>query len=333
MTLGSPVNSPQSPGFPGQQHYAPSPALHSLSLSSPPPAQGGLSTPQTPQPGSGYLPGFLMGDPVLSSPATPWSGRPVVSPTKLGRSLSTQPNTGSAPVTPLPAHSLRGPQLLKENLNSSLNRSSREKAGGPPTNSLLFTPNRSMATPGQSFNTSSLQSPFHQTFNSSQELGSGAGEASTASPLDTWITVWGFPPSSVSFILSELSVCGTVLQHVMPPNSNWMHVRMQTRLQASKAVTRSGAVLGGSIMVGISACREPSVLDSLNTSSAPGLLDSTGASVASLGSGLPATPRTIRPLTQAYKEAQADNAVVPNTNTPVKSSGFVSKAMEYMFGW
>ena len=89
-------------------------------------------------------------------------------------------------------------------------------------------------------------------------------------------------------------------------------------------------------------------LDSLNTSSAPGLLDryscalctvnypalySTGASVASLGSGLPGTPRTIRPLTQAYKEAQADNAVVPNTNTPVKSSGFVSKAMEYMFGW
>lgn len=63
------------------------------------------------------------------------------------------------------------------------------------------------------------------------------------------------------------------------------------------------------------------------------VLFSTGASVASLGSGLPATPRTIRPLTQAYKEAQADNAVVPNTNTPVKSSGFVSKAMEYMFGW
>lgn len=65
------------------------------------------------------------------------------------------------------------------------------------------------------------------------------------SPLDTWVTVWGFPPSSVSFILSgiimvivmviinhlssELSVCGTVLQHIIHPNSNWMHVRMQTR--------------------------------------------------------------------------------------------------------
>ena len=67
------------------------------------------------------------------------------------------------------------------------------------------------------------------------------------SPLDNWVTVWGFPPSSVSFIISgiimvlvsvmtiiyflssELSVCGTVLQHIIHPNSNWMHVRMQTR--------------------------------------------------------------------------------------------------------
>ena len=53
---------------------------------------------------------------------------------------------------------------------------------------------------------------------------------------------------------------------------NYVHHYM-CRMQASKAVTRSGTVLGGSIMVGISACREPSVLDSLNTSSAPGLLD------------------------------------------------------------
>ena len=30
-------------------------------------------------------------------------------------------------------------------------------------------------------------------------------------------------------MLAELSVCGTVLQHIIHPNSNWMHVRMQTR--------------------------------------------------------------------------------------------------------
>ena len=36
---------------------------------------------------------------------------------------------------------------------------------------------------------------------------------------------------------------------------------------------------------------------------------------------------------QAYKEAQEDNRVVPGTNTPTRSNGLVSKAMEYMFGW
>ena len=156
MTLGSPPQSPVG--------YYNSPALHSLSISSPTHQQqqyphhqqhGGLYQPQQappqqqPQPGqSGYLPGFLMGDPVMQSPSTPLGHRPMVSPNKLNRSLSTAPsNVQSAPQTPVP--SMRGPQLLKENMNSSLSRSTREKAGGPPTNSLLFTPNRSISTPGK----------------------------------------------------------------------------------------------------------------------------------------------------------------------------------------
>ena len=82
MTLGSP---PQSPGA---SYY--SPPLHSLSLASPThqqhqqhhpyhqQQQQGLYQQQpqqqqlTPQPGqSGYLPGFLMGDPMMPSPSTP----------------------------------------------------------------------------------------------------------------------------------------------------------------------------------------------------------------------------------------------------------------------
>lgn len=150
------------------------------------------------------------------------------------------------------------------------------------------------------------------------------------SPLDTWVTVWGFPPSSVSFILSELSVCGTVLQHIIHPNSNWMHVRMQTRMQANKAVTRNGSVMGGSIMVGITHCSDQSVLDNVQTSM---LETSVNTGVANLSSTLGGTPRSIRPLTQAYKEAQEDNRVVPGTNTPTRNNGIVGRAMEYMFGW
>ena len=102
-------------------------------------------------------------------------------------------------------------------------------------------------------------------------------------------------------------------------------------MQANKAVAKNGCVLGGSIMVGISSCKDTSVLDNLNMSS---VVDNSilSNSVANLSTGL-GTPRTIRPLTQAYKEAQAENKVVPGTNTPSKNDGLVSKAMEYMFGW
>ena len=181
--------------------------------------------------GSGYLPGFLMGDPVLQSPGTPSSLRPLVSPNKLSRSLSTQPPPPSSnPQTPVLAGQLRGPGLLKENMNSS--RSGREKTGGPPTTSLLFSPSRvSTSSPGSaSFSNNSVLSP--PNLNTTSNTSSQPQELPTSpdsSPLDTWITVWGFPPSALSFVLSELSVCGTVLQHVVQPNSNWIHVRMQTR--------------------------------------------------------------------------------------------------------
>ena len=97
-------------------------------------------------------------------------------------------------------------------------------------------------------------------------------------------------------------------------------------MQASKAVGKNGCVMGGSIMVGISHCKDAGVLDNMQHS----VLES---SINNLSSNLGSTPRTIRPLTQAYKEAQEDNKVVPGTNTPTRSNGIVSKAMEYMFGW
>ena len=73
-------------------------------------------------------------------------------------------------------------------------------------------------------------------------------------------------------------------------------------------------------MVGISQCKDVTVLDKMNSS----VLDCTNTSVANISSSL-GTPRTIRPLTQAYKEAQEENKVVPGTNTPPRNSGLVSR--------
>ena len=69
------------------------------------------------------------------------------------------------------------------------------------------------------------------------------------------------------------------------------------RMQASKAVTRNGSVLGGSIMIGITHCSDQSVIDNLQTSV---LETSVNSSVANLSSTLGSTPRSIRPLTQVW---------------------------------
>merc|ERR1719278_1362798 len=169
-----------------------------------------------------------------------------------------------------PAHPLRGPQLLKETLNRST-RTPGDKPSGPPTTGLMNSLNM---TPNRSINGSNFATP-----DNSESV---------------------FPPSAASFILQQFGACGTVLQHVMPPNSNWMHIRFQTRLQATKALGKNAGILGGSIMVGVAPCRDESVLDSLNTSMAVGT-PTLDTSVANLSSNLGGTPRSIRPLTQAYR--------------------------------
>ena len=70
------------------------------------------------------------------------------------------------------------------------------------------------------------------------------------------------------------------------------------RMQANKAVTRNGSVMGGSIMVGITHCSDQSVLDNVQTSM---LETSVNTGVTNLSSTLGGTPRSIRPLTQVRK--------------------------------
>jgi len=326
MTLGSPVQTPPhlNYGTPGSHGH---------------------------QPQSGFLPGYLMGDP--TSPSSPGlsSHRPMISPTKLQLNRSLSMASSGTPQSPAPMAPQRGPPLLAHNasLNRSHLRTPGEKHGGPPTLSLMggLTPNRA--------NNSAIGSPFgtpgtpmgghHTPMPSTPQLSFGATpnictareeiaySSEPTDPMDVWVTVFGFPPSAASFILSQFSACGTVLQHSMPPNANWMHLKFQTRLQAKKAISKNGTVLGSTIMVGVSPCSDSSVLENLNSSVTSPLHDtSINQSVSNINSSL-GTPRSIRPLTQAYKDAQGEFKVVPNTNTPNKNSGLVSKAMGCMFGW
>ncbi|KAJ0070614.1 hypothetical protein NL108_016905, partial [Boleophthalmus pectinirostris] len=112
----------------------------------------------------------------------------------------------------------------------------------------------------------------------------------------TWVTVFGFPPASASYILLQFAQYGNILRHSMATPGNWMHLQYQSKLQARKALSKDGKVFGDAIMVGVKPCIDKSVMESADVSSP---LSSSFSS-----SALPSTPRsTIRPLSAQRSSA------------------------------
>ncbi|XP_063354588.1 nucleoporin NUP35 [Pelmatolapia mariae] len=287
-----------------------------------------LGSPTSPKPTSGaqFLPGFLMGD--LPAPASP-QPRPFSLASPLVDSTSTHRGGGGGgggsamqPVVPTP----------------------KDKSGAPPVRSIhddLVTVATPLAAHRQSFPV--MQSPLSARQASTPGTGMQQmclspaqvdpfytqGESlSSDDQLDqTWVTVFGFPPASASYILLQFAQYGNILKHTMASPGNWMHLQYQSRLQARKALSKDGKVFGDSIMVGVKPCIDKSVMDSTEAVSTP-------VSSSFSSSALPTTPRSaIRPLSATYRNSGSDYQVVADKQTPRKDDSFVSKAMEYMFGW
>ncbi|KAM9347005.1 nucleoporin NUP35 isoform 1-T1 [Symphorus nematophorus] len=306
-----------------------------------------LGSPTSPKPTSGaqFLPGFLMGD--LPAPTTP-QPRPFSLATPIAESTVGGGGGGSAPqpVVPTP----------------------KDKSGAPPVRSIhddLITVASPLNTSRQDLtpHISALHTPAHQNFavcstrqcfpimqsplsaRGASTPGTGVqqvvlspaqvdpfysqGESlSSDDQLDqTWVTVFGFPPASASYILLQFAQYGNILKHTMASPGNWMHLQYQSRLQARKALSKDGKVFGDAIMVGVKPCIDKSVMES-SAAVSPPLPTSFSSPV------LPSTPRSaIRPLSAAYRGSASDYQVVADRQTPRKDDSFVSKAMEYMFGW
>ncbi|NXR15922.1 NUP35 protein, partial [Semnornis frantzii] len=155
---------------------------------------------------------------------------------------------------------------------------------------------------------------------------------------DTWVTVFGFPQASASYILLQFAQYGNILKHVMSNTGNWMHIRYQSKLQARKALSKDGRVFGESIMIGVKPCIEKSVMENSDRSSTPSAPTVFTPPPKSVGTPVLAgnsTPRisTMRPLATAYKASTSDYQVVSDRQTPRKDESLVSKAMDYVFGW
>ncbi|XP_037542550.1 nucleoporin NUP35 [Nematolebias whitei] len=282
-----------------------------------------LGSPTSPKPTSGaqFLPGFLMGD--LPAPASP-QPRPFSLTTPITENTSASRGGGGSalqPIVPTP----------------------KDKSGAPPVRSIyddLVTVGTPLSAHRQSFPV--MQTPLSARQASTPGTGVqqvclspaqmdpfySQGEAlSSDDQLDqTWVTVFGFPPASASYILLQFAQYGNILKHTMASPGNWMHLQYQSKLQARKALSKDGKVFGDSIMVGVKPCIDKSVMGSCEAMSPPPLSSS---------SVLPSTPRSaIRPLSAStYKSSGSEYEVVADRQTPRKDDSFVSKAMEYMFGW
>ncbi|XP_049629514.1 nucleoporin NUP35 [Suncus etruscus] len=308
-----------------------------------------LGSPSSPKSGvnAQFLPGFLMGD--LPAPVTP-QPRPISGSSVGVMEMRSPLLAGASPPQPVvPAH--------------------KDKSGAPPVRSIYddisspglgSTPLTSRRQPNISVMQSPLVGVTTTTPGTGQSIFSpaniGQPRKTTLSPAqldpfytqgdaltsedhldDTWVTVFGFPQASASYILLQFAQYGNILKHVMSNTGNWMHIRYQSKLQARKALSKDGRIFGESIMIGVKPCIDKSVMENGDqcTLSSPSLPFTPPIKTLGTPTQCGSTPRitTMRPLATAYKASTSDYQVVSDRQTPKKDESLVSKAMEYMFGW
>ena len=310
---------------------------------------------------SQFLPGYLLGDTTQHavSPASRlWTAATSPSPPKATHRSSniTSPLSTSYISTPGHRETIRPKERPGAPPTKSLmsHASPHTAPASPFTSSFQQTPLRGFHTPGMNTTAppiSGLSSSILENVADSSQIYMAAntrlppspaqmdpfytqGESLTSDDIldNTWITVFGFPPAAASFILQQFSQYGNIVKHVIASEGNWMHLHYQSKLQAKKALSKNGKMFAGNIMVGVTPCIEKSVMEDKENPTLPGtpLINTPVGSKDTPGTSK-GTP--IRPLTAAYRSARSENEVVRSNQAPQKSNTFVSKAMEYMFGW
>lgn len=221
-------------------------------------------------------------------------------------------------------------QTLNESLYNACTPQRRQSIiPGPKHN---FTASPFPGTAGAAVN-----SGQHQTTSTSN-----SSSVTHTMPADCWVTVFGFPQSATSMILSHFSQCGTLVNKMHPQNSgNWMHLRFTSRLECDRALNYNEKILNNFFMVGVTRCKDPAVLeldqrDDLENSSFVGNQQQQQPQH-------PLTPRnnasnnnnsSIRPLAHiAYKTVQSPTDVVASPLAPTKSTGILDRAMDFFLGW
>jgi nuclear pore complex protein Nup53 len=154
-----------------------------------------------------------------------------------------------------------------------------------------------------------------------------------------WVTIFGFLPTDVNTVLSYISNRVRIVdKHPAPqPQSNWIHLKCASEQEAQKALMCNGSIVSGSIMIGVIPCTDEGVTlgsDKENRIKLNGSMRL--SSLRTNQVSFCATPNTkrrkLRSLAAGYNHLSPQYAQSPE-DIPQKSTGLVSKAMEYVFGW
>ncbi|XP_011301787.1 nucleoporin NUP53 [Fopius arisanus] len=312
MTLGSPVGSPvQTPGSPGSN--------------------------------SAYLPNFLLGE------TTHTPGRMATANIADTSRFSTMNSPTGLP-SPIPAYGTpdyrhnRQKAMFANATSSGTSRISAEShAGGPPTKGLFDT--FETAPPMESFsggNKSLSRSLPRNLVNSNDPFlldspNIGTGEAQG---LLRWITVFGFPPNGVNIVLSHISNRVRIVDKHPPPQtqSNWIHLKCATEQEAQRALTCNGNIVSGCIMIGVTPCTDEGVVmhsDKENwTANGSMRIFSSPTKIGTSESGnILSSPKSSITKRVLFNSQYSPSNIRQPDNVPQRSTGIVSRAMEYVFGW
>lgn len=291
-----------------------------------------LGSPPSPtSPTSNFLPAFLMGDHNTSNTN---QQSPAVTSPKLNRTPSYKVNPNDK--------NLRQ-KLFKETLTESPFNNYTSPGidkSGPPKHGLFDTidsgkevlsPIRNSTmrnvtdqptlTPNESFSrigNDSLNYSYSSYLNDSRPNLS-ASMIANSSRLEQekgtyWITIFGFPPSTASLALSHFANCGVIIDKKCPVQGNFIHIRYNTLHEVNRALAMNGKFIMNNVMVGVVPYYPKENKENANVTEF-------------------ASPVRARSLRHSFVSPQPSNTVLQPQQLPQKSTGLVTKAMEYVFGW
>lgn len=305
--------------------------MEPMALGSPP------SSPSSPQINPNFLPAFLMGEQQVQTPNRPTN----LSPTKnrsFGYKSPTQGNDQRV------LHNRVFNMMAQEQPSFNINNVGTEKTGPPAlglfdtidgsefANSTKIDPSNSFREPfelrspisDRSFSAAN-NSTFQRNLNDSLSKTHPFRKVDKSDSL--WVTVLGFPPHAASLVLTQFAQFGNITDKKFPPEGNWVHIKYSSPHEVSRAMSFNGKIISNNIMVGVIPLQKNNSIPSPQWENKENTEEVPPVQAAMLTS-----PNRARSLTQPYVLPRNTEVLSPQ-NVPQKSTGLVTKAMEYVFGW